>query len=118
MYTSLSDYQKWSQALRTNKLLDLEAVLSRTKFAMPQKTDSFYAAGWFFRQPSAPVLFHSGSTCGFNNYVVSIPSKQFLMVYFSNRAENKVNAVKLMKLLAKAGYSEPADILPLDDLTQ
>ncbi|WP_245877993.1 serine hydrolase domain-containing protein [Spirosoma fluviale] len=118
VYTSLIDYQKWSDALSTNKLLDLKVALARTGKAISQTGDSFYGAGWFYQQPEKSILFHSGSTCGFNNYVVSIPSERFLMVCFSNKANNKPNALAIMKVLAESGYSKAADILALDDLTQ
>ncbi|MCX6212925.1 serine hydrolase domain-containing protein [Spirosoma sp.] len=118
VYTSLTDYKKWMDALETNKLLDLKAALARTGKAIPQTGDSFYGAGWFYRQPENPMLFHSGSTCGFNNYVVSIPSERFLMVCFSNKANNKPNALAIINILAESGYAKLADILALDDLTQ
>lgn len=118
VYTSLTDYQTWSHALQTGKLLDLKAALTRTVQVINATSGSSYGAGWFFRQPSNPVLFHSGSTCGFNNYVVMIPEKRFLMAYFSNRADNKANAAAVLKILADAGQTEIADILALDDLTR
>lgn len=118
VYTSLTDYQKWIDALETNKLLDLKTALSRIGKAIPQTSDSFYGAGWFYRRPDNPILFHSGSTCGFNNYVVSIPSERFLTVCFSNKANNKPSALAIMKILAESGYAKLADILTLDDLTQ
>ena len=118
VYTSLTDYQKWSAALRNGTLLDLKAALVRVGKAIPQASGSYYGDGWFFREPENPILFHSGSTCGFNNYVVSIPSKQLLMAYFSNKADNKTNAINVVKILTNAGYPELAGILALDDLTQ
>ena len=118
VYTSLTDYQKWQDGLRTGKLLDLRAALSRTGQPIPQTKNSFYGAGWFFREPAHPVLFHSGSTCGFNNYVLSVPDKQFLLAFFSNKADNRANADAVAKILADAGYPELANLLALDDLTQ
>ncbi|MBD2699948.1 beta-lactamase family protein [Spirosoma sp. BT702] len=118
VYTSLTDYQKWINALRNNTLLELKAILNRTKQTISTNPGSYYAAGWFFRQPNNPVLFHSGSTSGFNNFVVSIPDKKFLMAYFSNKADNKANAAAVLKLLASANPTELADILTLDELTQ
>lgn len=118
VYTSLTDYQKWSHALQAGTLLDLKTVLTRTVQSINATSGSSYGAGWFFRQPANPVLFHSGSTCGFNNYVIMIPEKRFLMAYFSNRADNKANASAVLKILADAGQTEIADILALDDLTR
>ena len=117
VYTSLTDYQNWNAALWNNTLLDLKTVLARTGLAIPQSSGSFYGDGWFFRQPASPILFHSGSTCGFNNYVISIPSKRLLMVYFSNKADNKANAAAILKILDSTGQHELADLLALDDLT-
>ncbi|MVM39769.1 serine hydrolase [Spirosoma sp. HMF3257] len=118
VYTSLTDYKKWNDALRMSTLLDLKAALARMKQTIRAKPGSYYGAGWFFRQPTDPVLFHSGSTCGFNNFVVSIPSKKFLMAYFSNKADNKANASAVLKILADAGQQEVTDILALDELTR
>ncbi|WP_240543541.1 serine hydrolase domain-containing protein [Spirosoma foliorum] len=118
VYTSLVDYQKWQNALRNGTLVDLKSALIRMKQAIPDKPGSYYGAGWFFREPANPVLFHSGSTCGFNNFVVAIPSKKFLLAYFSNKADNKANAATVLKLLVDSGQRELADILALDDLTR
>lgn len=118
VYTSLTDYKKWSEALCNNTLLDLKSALTRMKQAIRAKPGSYYGAGWFFRQTTEPILFHSGSTCGFNNFVVSVPSKKFLMAYFSNKADNKANASAVLKILADAGQHDVADILALDELTQ
>ncbi len=118
VYTSLTDYQKWNDALRKDTLLDLTKTITRIGKAIPQIPGSYYSAGWFYCQPSNPILFHSGSTCGFNNYVVSIPAKEFSMAYFSNRADNKANAATILKILSDVGNPELSDILRLDDLTQ
>ncbi|GAB4009224.1 serine hydrolase domain-containing protein [Spirosoma migulaei] len=118
VYTSLTDYKKWSNALQNGTLLDLKAAITRMKQAIRSKPGSYYGAGWFFREPTEPVLFHSGSTCGFNNYVVSIPSKKFLMAYFSNKADNKANAEAVLKILTDSGQHEVANILVLDELTR
>jgi CubicO group peptidase (beta-lactamase class C family) len=117
VYTSLIDYQKWNKALHNGTLLDLKAALQRTEKAIPSKPSNYYGAGWFFRQPTNPILFHSGSTCGFNNFVVMVPEKGFLMAHFSNKADNKTNAAAVLKLLADAGHPELIDILVLDELT-
>ncbi|MVM32320.1 serine hydrolase [Spirosoma sp. HMF4905] len=118
VYTSLIDYQKWQHALRNGTLLDLKSALTRMKQAIRAKPGSYYGAGWFFRESTDPVLFHSGSTCGFNNFVVAVPSKKFILAYFSNKADNKANAAAVLKILADSGQQEVADILSLDDLTR
>lgn len=118
VYTSLNDYLKWINALQAGTLLDLTASLQRTGQSIPQAKDSYYGAGWFFRRPDKPILFHSGSTCGFNNYVVSIPSEHLLVLCFSNKADNKANASAILKIMAESSYPVLVDMLALDDLTQ
>lgn len=118
VYTSLADYKKWIEVLRQGTLLDLNAALTRCQYGIDPKLGSYYGLGWFFQQHTHRVLFHSGSTCGFNNYVITIPDKNFLMAYFSNRAMNKPNAERLVKILTEAGYQELVSILNLDELTR
>lgn len=64
---------------------------------MPEKR-GFYGEGWFFNKNTEggrslqkyPVsqMFHSGSTCGFSNIVISIPKRGILIAFFSNIADN------------------------------
>ena len=117
IYTSLLDYKKWIHALHNNTLLNVKAALSRTNQLIRTNPDSYYGDGWFFQQPTAPILFHSGSTCGFNNFVISIPDQKFLATCFSNRADNKANITAILKCLADAGYQQAAAMLSLDKLT-
>ena len=117
IYTSLIDYKKWIDALNRGTLLDLKTVLIRVEQAIRTNPVSYYGGGWFFRQPTNPVMFHSGSTCGFNNFVVAVPARKFLMIYFSNKADNKASATSILKLLADTGHPEIADIITLDAQT-
>ena len=117
VYTSLTDYKKWMDALNKGTLLDLKTVLTKAEQSIRTRPVSYYGGGWFFRQPTNPVIFHSGSTSGFNNFVVAVPAKKFLMICFSNKADNKTNVAAVLKLLADAGYPEVAAMITLDAQT-
>lgn len=95
----------------------LTTVLTRAEQSIRSKPNTYYRAGWFFCRPANPILFHSCSTSGFNNFVIAIPGQKFLLAYFSNKADNKTNAASVIKLLANASYPELADILVLHELT-
>src|SRR5579872_906147 len=65
VYTSLTDYLKWINALQQNKLIRLSDALRRLRFPINGATNQYYAAGWFIKTADPLLLFHSGSTCGF-----------------------------------------------------
>ena len=90
VYTSLTDYKKWNDALTTGKLVDLWEKLNNVNHPIEGQPNGFYGLGWFFTRINGQgqELFHSGSTCGFSNCVVQIPKKRTLIVLFSNLADN------------------------------
>jgi CubicO group peptidase (beta-lactamase class C family) len=116
VYTSLSDYVKWINALQHNTLLPLAATLRRLRF--PIGPNSFYAAGWFLRTDTPQLLFHSGSTCGFQNFVIQLPADNWTMVYFSNIADNSAPFATILHLLQQSGYPDLSSVFHLHDLTR
>ena len=118
VYTSLSDYAKWINALQQNKLLRLADIIRRLRFPIDQKPGSFYAAGWFESTGSPLLLFHSGSTCGFANFVIQLPGDNWSIVYFSNIADNNAPFKTILHLLKDAGYPDLSSIFALHDQTR
>ena len=132
VYTSLSDYAKWINALQHNTLIPLAATLRRLRFpitglpnkseqpeaARPQGQTSAYAAGWFITLDSPQLLFHSGSTCGFANFVIQLPGDAWSIVYFSNVADNTAPFKTILHLLKDAGYPDLSSIFALHDQTR
>ena len=116
VYTSLSDYNKWINALQKNTLLPLAATLRRLRF--PIQTRTYYAAGWFIDMNSPELLFHSGSTCGFNNFVIQLTSDGTSIVYFSNIADNSAPFKTILQLLHKSGYPDLSSVFILDNQTR
>lgn len=89
VYTSLDDYAKWYQAIVNNTLFNTENALKKINHKIESTTNINYGLGWFNGYGSESTeLYHTGSTCGFSNVVNIVPGKKFLMVYFSNIADN------------------------------
>jgi CubicO group peptidase (beta-lactamase class C family) len=117
VYTSLNDYRKWIQAIRENKLVDLKSILDRIRFPVNDKKKEFYGAGWFDIESPGHILFHSGSTCGFTNFVIWLPDEDWMIVYFSNIAENAQKFRNMLAALKDAGIVDFSHVLALYDLT-
>ncbi|MGV3559846.1 serine hydrolase domain-containing protein [Larkinella arboricola] len=118
VYTSLTDYKKWNEALAANRLVDLQAQLERVNQPLDGQPDDFYGLGWFFTQTKGggKELFHSGSTCGFSNCVVWIPEQKTLVVLFSNLADNHRPFADVLNVL-KANMNLSGDVWALHNLT-
>ncbi len=116
VYTSLSDYAKWINALQHNTLIPLAATLHRLRF--PIGNGTYYAAGWFIQLASPQLLFHSGSTCGFANFVIQLPGDNWSLVYFSNIADNSAPFKTILHLLKDAGYPDLSSVFALHDQTR
>jgi len=116
VYTSLSDYAKWIIALQNNTLLPLAAALRRLR--MPIGNGAFYAAGWFIDLNSPPLLFHSGSTCGFNNFVIQLPGDNTSIVFFSNLADSSDPFRSILAILKDSGYPDLSSVFVLHDQTR
>jgi CubicO group peptidase (beta-lactamase class C family) len=118
VYTSINGYCKWVHALQHNSLLNLAAVLQRIHFAAGDVPNSFYSAGWFYVTTKPEVWFHSGSTCGFNNYVITVPAKKISIVFFSNLAENAILFRNIIKILYQSGFADYSGLFALHQLTR
>ncbi|GAB3268133.1 serine hydrolase domain-containing protein [Larkinella harenae] len=118
VYTSLTDYKKWNDALVTNQLVDLPKQLSRIKYPLTGAPNGFYGLGWFLTQTKdgTPELFHSGSTCGFSNCVVWLPATKTLLVLFANLADNHRPFADILNTL-KPEVELLGDVWTLHNLT-
>ena len=118
VYTSLIDYSKWTRALQQNILIKLPTTLRNLRFAIAGTPDSYYAAGWFITGNSPLILFHSGSTCGFTNFVLQIPGDEWSIVCFSNLADNDTPFRKIIQILRANGMEDLTTVMNLHDLTR
>lgn len=121
VYTSLEDYKKWYSAIRTNQLLNLEKELEKVHIQLPKNVQGRYGLGWFYAQDTqnSLAIYHTGSSCGFSNGVLLIPSKNYLFAYFSNIANNHAIEKDIVALLKKHScYDTALDFLKMLELTQ
>lgn len=118
VYTSIKDYYKWIKALQRGELLNVSEMMRQLHFAAADITNAFYSAGWFYTSNRPVVWFHSGSTCGFNNYVINIPSQKTAIVFFSNMADNAALFHRIIKLIHQNGLDDYSNLFALHDLTR
>lgn len=120
VYTSLEDYYKWYNGLINNKLISLEIELKKVAIQLPSPSQGQYGLGWFFQKNETEplALYHTGSTCGFSNGVLVVPSRKYLFLYFSNIADNHGIEKELISLVKKHNvYDTSFDFLKMVNLT-
>lgn len=118
VYTSLTDYQKWHKALLNNRFIKLEKTLQDIGYLLDKH--QHYGLGWFFvkRKDGSIEMSHTGSTCGFSNIVVRIPSQQLLIIYFSNIANNRQPYLTLFKLFQSIPDFPTSQLWDVEPLTR
>jgi CubicO group peptidase (beta-lactamase class C family) len=117
VYTSLVDYSRWMRALQQGRLVRLPAILKRLRMPIAGMADSYYASGWFMTGTSPLILFHSGSTCGFANFVIQVPGDEWSVVYFSNLAGNSGPFRDIVRILREEGGTDLEGAFRLRELT-
>src|ERR1700722_16831472 len=96
-----------------------EPQSGRSETAGPkEQSTAYYAAGWFISTNSPQLLFHSGSTCGFANFVIQLPGDNWTLVYFSNIADNSAPFAMILQLLRQSGYPDFSSLFHLHELTR
>jgi D-alanyl-D-alanine carboxypeptidase len=113
IYTSVSQYLQWYQGLQKASLLDktwIEKARS-AQFPVNKEKRLSYGYGWFVNeQEQDKVVYHTGSNGGFRAIVFSIPSKNYLIVLFSNRTgidlENLVLEINGILGIANKSYTK------------
>jgi len=117
VYTSISDYARWMKALQNNTLIQLAPLLRRLRMPIVRMPESYYAGGWFMTGTSPLILFHSGSTCGFANFVIQLPGDEWSIIYFSNLAGNTAPFRAMVRILREEGVADLSTVFKLHDLT-
>lgn len=101
VYTSLDDYEKWFRYRASRLGIKPGRLFKRSN--TPIYDPYFYSFGWFvYKTRTAPAVWaHTGSTCGFSNVVIEIPSSKTLVVYFTNLANNHDGFYDIERVLAQ-----------------
>ncbi len=91
VYSSVDELYRWDQALYTDELLP--PAVWKEAFTPATLTDgkrSGYGFGWFVDSYRAlPRLYHTGTTSGFRNAIIRIPSMRVTVIVLTNRSEAK-----------------------------
>lgn len=119
LYTSLLDYSRWHQALGRRYWPALDKLLG--KVYQPIVADKrYYGMGWFFAyQPDGALeMSHTGGTCGFTNLVVRLPKHDFLLVCFTNIADNGKFFAELSQVLATVPSLPQCSLWDVEQLTR
>ncbi len=110
VYSSLDDFEKWINALRTHKLLSAEEMrpaltpVNVPKFQPNSEESPAYGFGWFLDPYSGHRrMYHTGTTIGFLNAIEYFPDDDLATVVFCNRTDVKPNerALKVADLFLK-----------------
>ncbi len=113
IYTSVSQYLQWYEGLQKSTLLNKTWIeMARSaQFPVDKNNRLYYGYGWFVSEKyPAKVVYHTGSNGGFRAIVFSIPSKNYLVVLFSNRTgidqENLVKEINNILGVADKSYTK------------
>lgn len=117
VYTSINDYIKWVEAIRTGKGINPE--ITRLTLAkqnpVDRKRDLHYGFGWFVSgQGKDRCYYHTGSNGGFRTIVYINPAAAYSLVIFSNRTG--VDLEELAKKLNNLFGIDNHSFIPLEDL--
>ncbi|CAM4950729.1 unnamed protein product [Rotaria socialis] len=83
IYSSIDDLLKWDAALYDNRLLSSESL--RLAFKPATMTDEpgiQYGMGW---KITGDMVWHSGSTIGFQNVILRFPMRRLTVIVLTNR---------------------------------
>ena len=90
IYTSANDYLRWYQSLQ-QPLTHNKTVVQKCRsaqFLIDPLSKLAYGYGWFVSEKDrAAAVYHTGSNGGFRAIVFTIPSKNYMVTIFSNRAD-------------------------------
>ncbi len=110
VYSSLNDFEKWIDALRTHKLLTAEEMkpaltpITVPKFQPNSEEPASYGFGWFLDPYKGHRrMYHTGTTSGFLNAIEFFPDDDLAVIVFCNRTDVKPNerALKMADLFLK-----------------
>jgi CubicO group peptidase (beta-lactamase class C family) len=106
IYSSLEDMQKWVQVFYTDKVLSKEMrdLLLKRRILTDEGKNVYYGYGLFLKDHKGKkVIYHMGSSIGFQTGLYCIPEEESAVIFLSNRtgengseiAERIIDAVLL-----------------------
>lgn len=91
VYTSINEYQNWIKKLWSDKAAGIQPDPMTAHSHIATGLD--YGYGWFVakEKDGSQVYFHSGESTGFHNIVYQNPSRNLLVILFSNCDDDRVS---------------------------
>lgn len=91
VYSSARDLAKWIGGLENNTILDAKQLAECTSAAVKTTTPGLsYGLGWRITDFNGEKLvFHTGTTSGFKNVVMWVPSRKLSVVVLTNRKQGE-----------------------------
>ncbi len=117
IYSSVNEYLNWDKALYTETLISEK--LRNDAFSNWGKNgkndETGYGFGWFIDiKNDEKYLIHGGSTTGFRNFVVRIPSKKMAIAIFTNTADYAYRDLAGAGYVLASLYSDNQLPMPID----
>jgi CubicO group peptidase (beta-lactamase class C family) len=95
LYSTVEDLYRWNQALNTSQLVSQPTLdkIFTPRVAAP-KYGAEYGYGWIISESKGhPLVWHSGSLPGFNNYLAHYPDDHVDIIILSNLDTSDVLAI-------------------------
>lgn len=89
VYSSAADLARWIDALDNNTLLEPKRLLEATTAKVRTQTPGLsYGLGWRVGEEQGErVAFHTGTTSGFKNVLLWVPSRKLGVIVLTNRRQ-------------------------------
>jgi CubicO group peptidase (beta-lactamase class C family) len=97
VYSNIEDLAKWDEALYNDKLFTRETLADVfTSGKLTGGEAAGYGYGWKISSLSGEkVIYHDGSTSGFNNVYIRIPSRKLSVIFLTNRNDFNLYGLKV-----------------------
>jgi CubicO group peptidase (beta-lactamase class C family) len=91
IYSSIDDLCNWALALESRPLVQASLhTEAHTPGRLSDGSLTTYGFGWFIEPcKNVPTFYHSGSTRGFRNAILRIPSQRLTIIILTNRNEGE-----------------------------
>jgi len=117
IYSSVNDYQKWDKNLYENTLVKTDLKNDAfTNWNENGKTEEKgYGFGWHIDiKNDRKYLYHGGSTTGFRNFVLRIPSEKIAIAIYTNTSDYGFREIKRKTYALASLYSDNQLPIPID----
>ena len=105
IYSSLDDLFKWDQALNTEKLLPRASLQQAFTASVGTDSTESYGSGWFVGSyKGMSSVYHTGSSRGFRNAIIRLPSRAFTVIILTNR--NEGNPIDIARRIIDLYFSD------------